>query len=1009
MTQAAMSTADLFHRQNQTTTEMSYKRLIKDIDTGRQSAVTNLEWLHRNMPPYFFITMKEEKRALKNLAWMMPQVGFQRRVVLDDQPDKLILARLDRPGSIYETLTELRHRAISYAEITHSVAPLPDSESHLEIQRLEFDLKNDDQVAPCQIKVPSGLKKTITAEMRKQYPDFDFSKLDKLLGLLLLNNPSYVRVSPPERIARGLWMYQQAERRDGQFVHLEELTDSAGVQENRLLFSVLDPPEVGFLAQVSEVFQRLDVGVRRLYVLSLNTGDHTAMLGAFYVVARNGQPINSCVNIYSGIKTELYNTRLLSHSCQVYEKFIGPGIMRGEDASLVNAFIAFCHTSLAHWQPDRFDQEVLKNAFCAHPDLARAFVGLFRLRFDPDGPRDQESWNKALYEVEQTIADYNTGNRNLDEIRRTVFKTCLLFIKYTLKTNFFVQEKQALSFRLNPAYLAEMGPECTGSLPSGQPFRITFFFDRDGFGYHLGFSDIARGGWRTVISTTDDEYSTNTERLFRETFVLAHTQHLKNKDIYEGGSKMVIVMDARGCGTSSKVARTLSGLQRSVLNAFLDIFTTKDGSAENPRVVDYYGDDEPIELGPDENMGDSMIEHIARQAVRRGYVLGVGLISSKRQGINHKEYGVTSLGVVRTAIIAMAEMGLNPAGRPFTVRFTGGPSGDVAGNAMRRLIDNHPMARIVSVVDGPGILYDPRGVDRSELRRLTLKEDITAFVPEKLNPGGFLVHKHHRRQENLRILHRMLIRTKVGVEERWITSDEFQRHVQKLIFALECDLFLPCGGRPETIDDQNWSWMLDKQGKPSVKLIVEGANSFLTPKARLELQDKGVTILRDATANKCGVIASSYEIIANLLLSDREFGAHKEQYVKDVLSILNRRATEETILIFKRWRSSNGRRRFTEISMDISHEINKEYADLFRLFQDRPELIERPLYRKVMLNHLPAIIASRRNFRSRLAKLPLKIKCAILASEIASMITYRGGWKDDLGSRVAGFLKTAFA
>ena len=32
--------------------------------------------------------------------------------------------------------------------------------------------------------------------------------------------------------------------------------------------------------------------------------------------------------------------------------------------------------------------------------------------------------------------------------------------------------------------------------------------------------------------------------LFRENYVLAHTQHLKNKDIYEGGSKMVVVINA---------------------------------------------------------------------------------------------------------------------------------------------------------------------------------------------------------------------------------------------------------------------------------------------------------------------------------------------------------------------------------------------------------------------------------------------------------------------------------
>ena len=53
-----------------------------------------------------------------------------------------------------------------------------------------------------------------------------------------------------------------------------------------------------------------------------------------------------------------------------------------------------------------------------------------------------------------------------------------------------------------------------------------------------------------------------------------------------------------------------------------------------------------------------------------------------------------------------------------------------------------------------------------------------------------------------------------------------------------------------------------------------------------ELQRRGILIMRDASANKCGVISSSYEIIANLLLTEKEFLANKQQYVADVLDIL---------------------------------------------------------------------------------------------------------------------------
>jgi len=88
-----------------------------------------------------------------------------------------------------------------------------------------------------------------------------------------------------------------------------------------------------------------------------------------------------------------------------------------------------------------------------------------------------------------------------------------------------------------------------------------------------------------------------------------------------------------------------------------------------------------------------MIEAIARQAVKRGYILGSGIMSSKKVGINHKEYGVTSRGVMMSAFIGMRRvLGINMHTAPFTVKITGGPNGDVAGNCMRLLLHDHARA-----------------------------------------------------------------------------------------------------------------------------------------------------------------------------------------------------------------------------------------------------------------------------------------------------------------------------
>jgi len=969
----------------------------------------NLEWLFGNMHPYFFITMKEEVETILHLAARLHDVAKEKNVTLVDQEKKLILARLDVPGSIYESLRSLQERDISYAEMSHSYNFLPSVGKYLEIQRFEFDRKGHEEIAEAgPVKIPGSIRASVRGAMKRLYPDFDSKEFESSLRLLWLNHDSYVRISPPERVARVLWLYQQGIRHDGLFFDVEKKGDERGHEESRVLFSVGNPPQKGFLTQVSEIFQRLGIGVRRSYCLIISTGIHPYFLGNFYVFTYDGRLVEKGSELFSKLQNELYHTQILSSSSIFYTDFVARRILTGEEASLTDAFAAFCHTFLAHKEPDRFDETTVSAAFHSNPDITLRLIRLFKIRFDPDLQEREPLYEEALKETGEMIEGYNTGHRYLDDVRRTIFRICLFFIKRTLKTNFFVPEKHAFAFRLDPGILTDLGPTFTSDLPQEKPFRITFFFSQHAVGYHIGFSDIARGGWRTVLCKTSDERTTNTNSLFKEVYVLAHTQHLKNKDIYEGGSKLTVVVDASDLDSPALVTQRLYKAQYGMINAFLDLFVTEKGRARHPRVFDYYGEDEPIEIGPDENMGDPMIEFIARQSVKRGYILGIGIMSSKRIGINHKEYGVTSRGILKFAASAMKEIGIDIYKDPFTVRFTGGPNGDVAGNSIRLLLDRCPQARILSLVDGTVGLYDPEGADRTELGKIVLKEDLDHFRPEALRPGGFMLFRGERRQDGLRELFRKVVRGNEGTEESWITADEFYTEIDELIFSVSTDLFLPCGGRPETINRDNWHRLLDSSGKPTLRVITEGANSFLTPEARAEIQKKGVIVIRDASANKCGVISSSYEIIANLLMTTKEFLTYKEAYVQDVLDILEKKAEEEANLIFRRYRENNGKVFYSNISDAISVEINEHYARLFPLFQTHPEWADQPLFRKALLSHLPALIRESPKLRARVKGLPRKIKHAILSNEIASHIVYHGGWEINLEKKLREFVKEEF-
>jgi glutamate dehydrogenase len=142
---------------------------------------------------------------------------------------------------------------------------------------------------------------------------------------------------------------------------------------------------------------------------------------------------------------------------------------------------------------------------------------------------------------------------------------------------------------------------------------------------------------------------------------------------------------------------------------------------------------------------------------------------------------------------------------------------------------------------------------------------------------------------------------------------------------VKADVFVPAGGRPNTIHKGNWELFLDRTGQPSSPLIVEGANIFTTPEARQLLFEKaGVRIVKDSSANKCGVITSSFEICSSMLLSEEEFLAVKDEVVEDVLKRLRELARLEAELMFREYQNYPGA--LPDFSMRISKSINRAYG-----------------------------------------------------------------------------------
>lgn len=70
---------------------------------------------------------------------------------------------------------------------------------------------------------------------------------------------------------------------------------------------------------------------------------------------------------------------------------------------------------------------------------------------------------------------------------------------------------------------------------------------------------------------------------------------------------------------------------------------------------------------------------------------------------------------------------------------------------------------------------------------------------------------------------------------------------------------MPCGGRPEAVNISNMNALIDAEGKPHFKYIVEGANLFFTQQARFLLEKRKVVLFKDSSTNKGKLPTSSTE------------------------------------------------------------------------------------------------------------------------------------------------------
>jgi glutamate dehydrogenase len=972
-------------------------------------------WLERAMPKPFFEEVSQEEVML--VAHHLMGFELQDRFCLIDLKGSAIVLTVEGPDADLKILEKFSRFGIKNYQAFVSKESLPGIKDRIRVGIVFFtqalEEKNDTA------SLPENLIHEMRLHIKESNPevsDHDFQELMEAL------NGRFVRSIALEDVTLAADMFFRAKNRDNcQYVaRYQEDWKESGKPSMQLVMAWRSAPKYNFLYRLARVIHRHGLVMRRVNATYIRPYERQNILVMVIGIhGGDGRAAWEAADL-SDFLRELARVKYFAGFDQVENMLVNPGIITGNFGNLLRGLTPLIHQFLLPLDANLFTQEAILETFCAHPDLTQLLVEAFKARFRPDHV-DLARFEVIGEESRREVGRLDTGNEVLDRMRKMVLTFAFEVIAKTLKNNFYRNNLTALSFRLDPAILDCLPYDRTKLFPE-LPFGIFYMKGMHFFGFHVRFKDLARGGVRTVYLQNPDQVRAEQNFVFSECYNLALTQHKKNKEIPEGGAKGVIFLqpfvrlDSEAeilkreldytplseQEKNDKVAHFreeqrnefLHSAQRSYIESFLTLINCEDdGKIRAKHIVDYWKKPEYIYIGPDENMSNEIISWIAMMSKKYGYRPGGSFITSKpAAGINHKAYGVTSLGVIRYMDHLLRTIGIDPKNDIFRVKLSGGPDGDVAGNALIRLAKDYPKtARVVALTDISGTISDPEGLSLPHLKELFLAEQsIRFYPPEKLNDGGFLLDKQTKRAAGPYAQQTLLWRKRNRkVEEEWLSGSETNYLLRHNLHSASADIFITAGGRPKTLNEHNWKDFLLDDLQPSSKIIVEGANLYLTPEARRKLEELGVYIIKDSSANKTGVICSSFEVLAGLTLGDELFIQQKEVLVQEILARLQEAADKEALLILREHQKTG--LYMTDISNRISDQMNRfkyeilEYLHTISLGKD----LASPWHQLFLSYCLPTLS---RHFEDRLmAEIPEGHKKAIIAALLASETIYRRG------------------
>lgn len=970
-------------------------------------------WLKKNMPPLFFEEVSGDNITLiiHNVMGLHLQEYFS-TIHLKKAAIVLCLDTDDVDLRVLECYTNY---GIKNYQGYSSITPFQNTQHSLRVSTIQFTEAIDTEGSPFPIERVEKLRVLI----KEKNPKLTNEEFDNLISGI---NNRFLRSLSLDHLVLALDMFFRAQTRDNCQYEVRYNLDweETGEASMQIVLAWRNCPKHNFLYRLARTVYRHNLIIKRVNATYIDPySSRNILIMALELHGNNGRAAWDVADIPDFLR-KFVTVKYFASFDLIDQKLVSTGVISGTMGNFIRAVINFVHQALVHIDVNLYSIEHIEEALSRHPELTAELCTAFKYKFDPYH-HDYETYLQTRAKFLEDVAKLDTGQEENDNRRKNVLIQSMNFIHYTLKTNFYRLNFTAFSFRLDPKYLDEIPFDRSKKFPK-LPYAIFFIKGMHFFGFHIRFKDLSRGGLRTVFPKQLEQAIHERNNIFTECYNLAYTQHYKNKDIPEGGAKGVLFLqpysrlESETLILKEEIKETVSSVdelnrklerfceeqtleylyqaQRSYIESLLTIVNCEDdGRLKAKYIIDYWKRPEYLYIGPDENMHDSMIDWISWYSNKYQYKPKSTFISGKSDtGINHKQYGVTSLGVNIYMDKILRYLNIDPKKDIFTVKMSGGPDGDVAGNQIKNLYNEyHDTAKLVALTDVSGTIHDPLGLDIDILYQLFLEgKPIKYYPPEKLHDGGFLLDKFAKKAK-LSFAQQTLCWKKIdgNLVEDWLSGNDMNHLLKNNVHETYADVFIPSGGRPRTLNGGNIVEYLNKDGIPTSKAIVEGANLYLDHAARKTLEELDCLIIKDSSANKTGVICSSFEILCGLTLGDKKFIEYKPILVKEILKRLKECAENEADLLIRTHKEN--KLPLSKISDMISVRINEftyqilDFLDTIPLDKDPKS----PLMRCFLDYCLPTL---REEFQDELIKeIPEHHKKAIISCHIAAKLVYKKG------------------